>query len=124
MQRPYHSRYMVQGSSRNYPEGPTHVIPLMIAVLPGIDPNDMKKCFATFNLIVHFCALCPLVNSSEASKYYDDLTEEEHIVCEATASLEDFVAQFFDRLCIWIESNSLEYTRLELQDNKDFKVSS
>lgn len=64
--------------------------------------------------------MVPLINSSEASKYYDDLTEEEHIICEATAGFEDFVVQLFDRLCAWIESNSQEFTRLEQteQDNK------
>lgn len=111
------SRYMVQGSRVGYPEGPTHVIPLLMNLLPGIDPNDRRKCFMTFNFIVQFINMMPLINSSEAHKYYDDLTEEEHIVCEASAGLEDFVVQFFDRLCTWVESNSLESTRLEQNDH-------
>lgn len=104
---------MVQGAKYNYPEGPTHVIPLLLGLLPGIDPNDVRKCYVTFNFMVLFVNMCPLVNSSEASLYYDDLTEEEHIVCEATANFEDFVLQLFDKLCLWVESNSLEFTRLE-----------
>lgn len=112
---------MVQGAKYNYPEGPTHVIPLLLALLPGIDPNDMRKCFMTFNFIVHFVNMCPLVNSSEASIYYDDLTEEEHIICEASASFEDFVLQLFDKLCVWVESNSQEFTRLEQLANDNNK---
>ncbi|XP_017776330.1 PREDICTED: proteasome activator complex subunit 4-like isoform X2 [Nicrophorus vespilloides] len=111
------ARYMVQGKRLNYPEGPMHVIPLLFNLLPGIDPNDIRKCFMTFNFIVQFVNMIPLLNSSEASKYYTDLTEEEHIVCEATAGFEDFVLQFFDRLCIWVESNSLESTRMEQNDH-------
>lgn len=110
----------MQGTKNNYPEGPTHVVPLLMALLPGIDPNDIRKCFMTFNFLMYFVNMVPLINSSEASKYYDDLTEEEHIICEATAGFEDFVVQLFDRLCAWIESNSQEFTRLEQteQDNK------
>lgn len=34
----------------DYKEGPTHVIPLLMAILPGIDPNDIRKCFITFQV--------------------------------------------------------------------------
>uniref|UniRef100_A0A6P7GVF6 Proteasome activator complex subunit 4B-like n=1 Tax=Diabrotica virgifera virgifera TaxID=50390 RepID=A0A6P7GVF6_DIAVI len=105
-------RYMVQGSRNNYPEGPTHIIPLLMELLPGIDPNDVRKSYVTFNFIVHFVNMIPLIDSSSASNYHD-LTEEEHIVCEATANFEDFVLQFFDKLCVWMESNSLEFIRME-----------
>lgn len=103
----------MQGNTKNYPEGPTHVVSLLMALLPGIDPNDIRKCFITFNFLTYFVNMVPLINSSEAFKYYDDLTEEEHIICEATAGFEDFVVQLFDRLCSWIESSSLEFTRHE-----------
>lgn len=103
----------MQGKKYNYPEGPTHVVPLLMALLPGIDPNDIRKCFVTFNFLTHFINMVPLINSSEASSYYNDLTEEEHIVCEASAGFEDFVLQLFDRLCMWIESSSLEFTSHE-----------
>lgn len=109
---------MVRGAKSSYPEGPTHVFPLLTSLLPGIDPNDIRKCLMTFNLISHFSNLAPLVDSSEASKYYSDLTEEEHAICEASAGLQDFILQFFDRICAWVESNSLEFTRLEQSDNE------
>lgn len=104
---------MVQGSKEHYPEGPTHVIPLLTAILPGIDPNDLFKTFITFRFIARVISMCPLIDSSEASKHYNDLTEEEHIICEASAGLEDFVLQFFDRIYTWIDMNSIEFTRHE-----------
>ncbi|KYB26764.1 proteasome activator complex subunit 4 [Tribolium castaneum] len=113
------ARYMVQGARSNYPEGFTHVLPLLMALLPGIDPNDIRKCLVTFNFMVHFINMIPLINCSEASKYHDDLTEEEHIVCEASDGFEDFVLQFFDRLCLWVESNSLDFVRLEQDANSN-----
>ncbi|KRT85387.1 hypothetical protein AMK59_1215, partial [Oryctes borbonicus] len=110
-------RYMVQGKRNGFLEGPTNVLPLLNALLPGIDPNDIRKCFLTFNFIMNICIMCPIVNSSDANRYYNDLTEEEHIVCEQTAGFEDFLIQFLDRIFMWIESNSLEFTRMELSDN-------
>lgn len=35
-------RPLVRGG-KDYPEGPTHVIPLLMACLPAIDPNDIRK---------------------------------------------------------------------------------
>lgn len=58
-----------------FPEGATHVIPLLMAILPGIDPNDLKKCFVTFQFISTFAAMIPIVDSSKASEHYTDLTE-------------------------------------------------
>lgn len=109
---------MVQGDRNGYPEGPTNVIPLLMELLPGIDPNDIRKSYVTFNFIVHFVNMIPVINCAEASKYHE-LTEEEHIVCEATASFEDFVLQFFDRLCLWMESNSLDFIRQEQSTNNE-----
>lgn len=107
---------MVQGSRNNYPEGPTHVIPLLMALLPGIDPNDIGKSYITFNFLAHFINMVPLIDCSTASNYHE-LTEEEHIVCEATANFEDFVLQLFDKLSQWVESSSLDFVRMEQMTN-------
>ncbi|CAH0550528.1 unnamed protein product [Brassicogethes aeneus] len=112
-------RYMVQGKNNNYPEGPTHVVPLLMALLPGIDPNDVRKSYVTFSFIVHFVNMIPLINSSDAHNHHKDLSEEEHIVCEATANFEDFVLQFLDRLCTWVESSSLDFVRLEMANSSN-----
>ena len=61
-----------------YPEGPTHVIPLLQLALPGIDPNDFKKTlvgkieelifFVFINIcILHIACLCASI-CGEASK--------------------------------------------------------
>lgn len=115
---------MVQGAKIGFVEGPSNVLPLLNALLPGIDPNDLRKCFLTFNFIMNICTMCPIVNSSDANRYYDDLTDEEHIICEQTAGFEDFLIQFLDRIFMWIESNSLEFTRMELSDNNFSDVKS
>lgn len=109
------ARPMVRGPLAGYPEGPTHVIPLLHALLPGIDPNDIRKCLVTFQFISTFISMVPLVDSSAASNEHD-LTDEEEVICEASATLEDFVLQFFDRVFTLVHSSSLEVTRLEQVD--------
>lgn len=37
------ARSLVSGGQR-YPEGPTHMLPLLMRALPGVDPNDFSKC--------------------------------------------------------------------------------
>lgn len=44
------ARALVRGG-KHYPEGQTHVIPLLIQTLPGIDPNDIKKCMVRIVLL-------------------------------------------------------------------------
>ncbi|XP_021936150.1 proteasome activator complex subunit 4B-like isoform X2 [Zootermopsis nevadensis] len=114
------ARPMVQGGS--YKEGSTHVIPLLMSTLPGIDPNDIKKCFVTFQFISTFATLVPIVDCSSASKYWNSLTEEEETICLATADFEDFVLQFLDRCFALIESSSMEVTRLEREEDKRSKL--
>lgn len=41
-------------------------ISLQMAVLPGIDPNDLGKSMAAFQFITTFATLIPLVDSSKA----------------------------------------------------------
>lgn len=42
-------RPLVSGG-KAYPEGPSHVIPLLMASLPAVDTNDIRK-----TLVVNFC---------------------------------------------------------------------
>lgn len=97
-----------------YPDGPTHVLPLLFSSLPGIDPNDFAKCLATFRLISVYATMIPIVDSSRSTA---DMTEEERMICEATSRFEDFVLQFLDRVFMFIDSSSLEYVRPESRDN-------
>lgn len=44
------ARSLVQ-QNKFYPDGPSHVIPLLMGSLPGIDPNDIKKCMVGYLFI-------------------------------------------------------------------------
>ncbi|XP_060589859.1 proteasome activator complex subunit 4B-like [Ruditapes philippinarum] len=92
-----------------YPEGRSHLIPLLNLSLPGIDPNDFKKCLVTFQMISTFVSLVPIVDCSDAVHSRTDLTEEERELCSATAQFEDFVLQFVDRIFALIENSAQEH---------------
>lgn len=111
------ARPMLRGADAGYPEGPTHVVPFLLAVLPGLDPNDIKKTLVTLHFILIFTWMVPFIDCSTAHQHWDDLTEEELLTCESTAQFEDFVLVFFDRLFVIIESSVLEHVRL---DTKEF----
>lgn len=101
------ARSLIRGG-KYYPEGLTHVIPLLISSLPGIDPNDIKKCVVTFQFISTFTTIITIIDCSRALNERNDLTEIEQEVCLSTVQLEDFVLQFMDRCFLLIENNSLE----------------
>eukprot|EP00095_Tigriopus_kingsejongensis_P000186 maker-scaffold41_size498431-snap-gene-0.12 protein:Tk00186 transcript:maker-scaffold41_size498431-snap-gene-0.12-mRNA-1 annotation:"proteasome activator complex subunit 4" len=102
----------------NFPEGPTHVIPLMMACLPGIDPNDVRKSMVTIQFLSIYSTLIPLVDCSQASQHYSDLTEEEREVCCQSAQFEDFVAEFLQRCFALIESSTFHQTREEVSEHR------
>lgn len=112
------ARALVKGG-KHYPEGQTHVIPLLLQTLPGIDPNDIKKCMVTFQFIYTLVTLVPFVDCSAAVEDYPDLTEVEQQVCLQTAGFEDFVLQFMDRCFALIENSTLEQiTQLDRETEK------
>ncbi|XP_020294665.1 proteasome activator complex subunit 4A-like, partial [Pseudomyrmex gracilis] len=85
------AQQMVQGSrymngDHAFPEGPTHVIPLLFQSLPGIDANDLKKCYVTLTFIGVYCELISLVDCSQCTT--DNTIEE--TVCKDTSRFEDF----------------------------------
>ncbi|KAL5009261.1 hypothetical protein ScPMuIL_014842 [Solemya velum] len=92
-----------------YPEGPSHVLPLLNLSLPGIDPNDCKKTLVTFQMISTFVSMVPFVDCSGALHVRTDLTENERELCSATVQFEDFVLQFIDRIFALIENSSMEH---------------
>ncbi|KAG7462683.1 hypothetical protein MATL_G00187310 [Megalops atlanticus] len=111
------ARSLVSGGHR-FPEGPTHMLPLLMRALPGVDPNDFSKCMITFQFIATFSTLVPLVDCSSAVHERDDLTEVERELCSASAEFEDFVLQFMDRCFALIDSSTLEQTREEMETEK------
>uniref|UniRef100_A0A3Q3N6V1 Proteasome activator subunit 4a n=1 Tax=Mastacembelus armatus TaxID=205130 RepID=A0A3Q3N6V1_9TELE len=111
------ARSLVSGGQR-FPEGPTHMLPLLMRALPGVDPNDFSKCMITFQFIATFVTLVPLVDCSSALHEKTDLTEVEREMCSASAEFEDFVLQFMDRCFALIDSSTLEQTREETETEK------
>ncbi|XP_063047941.1 proteasome activator complex subunit 4A [Engraulis encrasicolus] len=101
-----------------YPEGPTHMLPLLMRALPGVDPNDFSKCMITFQFIATFSSLVPLVDCSSVVHERHDLTQVEREMCSASAEFEDFVLQFMDRCFALIDSSSAEVTREEVETEK------
>uniref|UniRef100_A0A673MHV7 Proteasome activator complex subunit 4B n=1 Tax=Sinocyclocheilus rhinocerous TaxID=307959 RepID=A0A673MHV7_9TELE len=111
------ARSLLSGG-RHYPEGPAHVLPLLMRALPGVDPNDFSKCMITFQFIATFTTLVPLVDCSSALHEKNDLSEMERELCSASAEFEDFVLQFMDRCFALIDSSTLEQTREETETEK------
>ncbi|KAF7252291.1 Proteasome activator complex subunit 4 [Varanus komodoensis] len=107
------ARSLVSGG-KFFPEGPTHMLPLLMRALPGVDPNDFSKCMITFQFIATFSTLVPLVDCSSIPQERNNLTEVERELCSATAEFEDFVLQCFGL----IESSTLEQTREETETEK------
>ncbi|XP_005100512.1 proteasome activator complex subunit 4B [Aplysia californica] len=95
-------------SPKYYPEGPSHVLPLLNLALPGIDANDFKKTLVTLQMVSTFVSLVPIVDSSDAVHTLQDLTEHEKDLCSATAQFEDFVLCFLDRVHSLIENSRQE----------------
>ncbi|CAK1553892.1 unnamed protein product [Leptosia nina] len=115
------ARPMVRGADAGYPEGPTHVVPLLMAVIPGLDPNDIKKTIVTLHFILMFSTMVPYIDCSSAHEYWPDLTEEELLTCELTAQFEDFILLLLDKLFTIIESSVQENVRLETKDSDGMK---
>uniref|UniRef100_A0A9J7YHM4 Proteasome activator subunit 4 n=1 Tax=Cyprinus carpio carpio TaxID=630221 RepID=A0A9J7YHM4_CYPCA len=111
------ARSLVAGGQR-FPEGPTHMLPLLMRALPGVDPNDFSKCMITFQFLATFVTLVPLVDCSAAIQTRNDLTQVEKELCSASAEFEDFVLQFIDRCFALIDTSTLEQTREEMETEK------
>ncbi|XP_061914340.1 proteasome activator complex subunit 4A [Entelurus aequoreus] len=111
------ARSLVSGG-KYFLEGPTHMLPLLMRALPGVDPNDFSKCMITFQFIATFVTLVPLVDCSSVLHERTDLTEVEREMCSASAEFEDFVLQFMDRCFALIDSSTLEQTREETETEK------
>lgn len=47
------ARSLVSGG-KWFPEGPTHMLPLLMRALPGVDPNDFSKCMVSVQILPFF----------------------------------------------------------------------
>uniref|UniRef100_A0A182PCD4 Proteasome activator complex subunit 4 C-terminal domain-containing protein n=1 Tax=Anopheles epiroticus TaxID=199890 RepID=A0A182PCD4_9DIPT len=109
------SRALVSGH-KGYTEGRTHVIPLFLATLPGIDGNDLMKTVITFQFLTSVAFLIPIIDCSQAGQYHTNLTDDERLLCEQTADFESFALQYLDRLFLLIENSSANNVRMEQSD--------
>lgn len=89
-----------------FPEGPSHVIPLLLNSLPGIDSNDMRKCIAVFRFVATLAAHVRMKDYSYLVDERPELTYEQQQLCLSTAQFEDFVIQFLDKCFILIENTA------------------
>lgn len=115
------SLFSVVGVSRclvtycpEYPEGQTHVLPLLFATLPGIDTNDLRKSMVTFQYISTFATFIPFVNNSVEAASLNDLSEEESKIYSQSAQFEDFIVEFLNRCFAIIENSEVQQIRSEV----------
>lgn len=112
------ARSLVSGHN-GYTAGRTHVVPMLFATLPGIDPNDFRKTTITLDFLTSFALMVPIIDCSKAAQFYDDLTEEEALICDQTAEFEVFVLQYLDRIFAVIKANAHQTIRLEQHNNTE-----
>lgn len=79
------ARSLVSGGQR-FPEGPTHMLPLLMRALPGVDPNDFSKCMvrSRYTFIVT-CRLVWLQMSYPSSPVSTDHIPVHCNVCDSCA---------------------------------------
>ena len=106
------ARCLVQ-KSKFYPDGQTHVLPLLFSVLPGIDTNDMRKSMITFQFISTFASLVPFVDCSAYTENFPSLSEDEKKICFQTAQFEDFLVEFLNRCFSIVENSEVQQIRTE-----------
>ncbi|XP_047137768.2 proteasome activator complex subunit 4A isoform X1 [Hydra vulgaris] len=109
------SRTLVSGGD-HFPAAPTHILTLLYAVLPGIDPNDFHKTMASFSFISSILGQIPLVNCMSALNAGIEMTEIERELCLMSGQLEDYLLQLIDRCFFLVENLSTE--QISEQDNK------
>lgn len=74
-----------------------HVIQLMTAILPGLDPNDANKCLLTLHYLYNSISCILLCDCQPALNYRQDLSEHERELAFETNKFEDFIHEFFKR---------------------------
>lgn len=89
-----------------FPDGPSHVVPLLLNSLPGIDSNDMRKTIAVLRFVATLASQIRMKDHSNLVEERPELTYQEQQMCLATSQFEDFVIQFLDKCFILIENTT------------------
>lgn len=92
------ARELPRQDATNQVETRMHVLPLLCAVLPGIDSNDSLKCNLTFKFLSNIISCVIVCDCSSAPRYCQDLTDIEKELCYETTKFEDFVLEFFNKI--------------------------
>ncbi|CAF1622524.1 unnamed protein product, partial [Adineta ricciae] len=111
------TRQIVQ-QTPSFSQGQTYVLPLLMAVLPGIDSNDFKKTAVTFQFLNAILILITCVDCSSAVHTRNDLTEIEKEVCLSTAKFEDFISEFLNRTFQMIDTVATEMSDAVMLTNE------
>jgi proteasome activator subunit 4 len=106
---------------KHYPEGPSHVVPLLLNSLPGIDSNDMRKCITVFRFIATLAAHIRMKDYSYLVEDRPGLTEEQQQLCLSTSQFEDFVLQFLDKSFVLIENTASTHAFSNLDHQNQLK---
>ena len=92
------ARELATFNPNNLVQTQIHVIPLLCAVLPGLDPNDSHKCILTMQFISNLLSCLIVCDCSAAPNYRNDLSDLEKELCYETSKFEDFIHEFFSRI--------------------------
>ncbi|CAF2108179.1 unnamed protein product [Rotaria magnacalcarata] len=114
------TRSLVRQTS-SFSQGQKYILPLLTAILPGIDLNDFEKTNVTLEVFDAIFMLISCVDCSSAVNIRNDLTEIEKEVCLSTAKFEEFIENFLDRIfqMINILSTDLSDTLMNNEDRGD-----
>ena len=92
--------------NEKFVEGPSHVVPLLLNCIPGIDSNDMDKCIAVFRFVSTLAAHIRIEDFSHLVDQRPDLSLEHQQICFLSRQFEDFVIQFMDKCFCLIDNCS------------------
>jgi len=74
-----------------------HLIPLINAVLPGLDPNDSNKTVLTLQFLSHTLGSVIICDCRPALRIRKDLSDYEKDLIFETSKFEDFIHEFFNK---------------------------
>jgi proteasome activator subunit 4 len=113
-------RVLVRPGPLLLPQGPAHVLPILHAVLPGIDSNDIKKTMTVLQLVSIIGRLVPFRDAPPPAA--DHPAGRKAKLPRPPISFKAFVLVFLDKVFALIENSTLEEIRHE-QSNADARLS-
>ena len=98
-------------SRQHYPEGASHLLPLLELIIPGIDMNDPLKSFASLMFISHVAMCVPFWDLTEISRNTMDIdeTEIDQIIRIGTSGFEAWILKFLERVFVMFENLPQQY---------------